>query len=710
MSHNLPERQESLELSQRHSQNGPLHDQSDRPQTPGTASEASLEEITETAPTQSPSINEREHVSQTSHAGLVQHIRDAASPAIPPAVNGTVDSATPVQHNPTTATTVASSPQEPKRSAYRTWQDVANRWWLYEVIGLIISTIALGGLVAILATFNGKPRPQWPSKISVNALVSVMATVLQGCLMLPITESISELKWHWYKAPRPLADLETFDAASRGPWGSFLFMCSLRRFSLATLGATITLCALAIGPFSQQVVDYQPCLRPSPREEARIPRTNAYSTSAFPGITGYGQSGAAVLDNVMTLSIYEGLLSPPANGSSLISPTCPTGNCTFPSDNGASYTSVAMCYKAWDISRDIQNDTVSRFPNYSLPSGLRLNSYIDPTLMLVTTVPTFAKTGDYEEIVGGMLFTFEALMYRIEPGSDNQPGLFAVRSSIYPCIKTWHGSVALSVLHETEISSIAMTPQGADGFGKYFAHITNEALRNGTWDTCEPTSQNQTYGIDVHSGGQITSVANGTSSDCLWLLSYGANVAIQAFLTNLFNDNSISGSVPGVSWTVIDADLWLRNFYLDGKITMSTVDAYMQGLVFTMTATIRSRGDSPIAPYTNYASGTVLQSVECVYAHWQWLALPASVVLGAIVFLLTTIISTYIPKRRRLAGGPYEPRKSSALALLFHGLHPDTLRSVEQPKNVGKMEDIAENLDVKFGKWADNTWHLLGEH
>lgn len=35
------------------------------------------------------------------------------------------------------------------------------------------------------------------------------------------------IKWRWYRKPQPLSDAERFDAASRGPWGSFLLLCSM---------------------------------------------------------------------------------------------------------------------------------------------------------------------------------------------------------------------------------------------------------------------------------------------------------------------------------------------------------------------------------------------------------------------------------------------------------------------------------------------------
>jgi hypothetical protein len=66
--------------------------------------------------------------------------------------------------------------------------------------------------------------PQWPSGISLNTVVAVFSAIMKAALIMPVAEGISQLKFLWFRRNRPLADLEDFDNASRGPWGSFCFM------------------------------------------------------------------------------------------------------------------------------------------------------------------------------------------------------------------------------------------------------------------------------------------------------------------------------------------------------------------------------------------------------------------------------------------------------------------------------------------------------
>jgi hypothetical protein len=49
---------------------------------------------------------------------------------------------------------------------------------------------------------------------------------------MPVGEGISQLKFLWFRKNRTLADLENFDNASRGPWGSFLFIFQLKSQSV----------------------------------------------------------------------------------------------------------------------------------------------------------------------------------------------------------------------------------------------------------------------------------------------------------------------------------------------------------------------------------------------------------------------------------------------------------------------------------------------
>jgi cobalamin biosynthesis Mg chelatase CobN len=60
--------------------------------------------------------------------------------------------------------------------------------WLAELSAWITGLIALAAIIITIGLHNGRPLPDWPYSISVNALVSIFATILKAMMMVPIAE------------------------------------------------------------------------------------------------------------------------------------------------------------------------------------------------------------------------------------------------------------------------------------------------------------------------------------------------------------------------------------------------------------------------------------------------------------------------------------------------------------------------------------------
>ena len=52
--------------------------------------------------------------------------------------------------------------------------------------------------------------------------MSLLVIAAKSMLQLAVAESISQYKWLYFRenGPKPLTDLQMFDAASRGTWGA----------------------------------------------------------------------------------------------------------------------------------------------------------------------------------------------------------------------------------------------------------------------------------------------------------------------------------------------------------------------------------------------------------------------------------------------------------------------------------------------------------
>lgn len=85
-------------------------------------------------------------------------------------------------------------------------------------------------------------------------------------MLLPVTECISQSRWLWFsQRPQKLINFQTFDEASRGPWGALQLLIRMRgRTILASAGGFTVLAAMAVDPFTQQVLSYPPIPTKSP--------------------------------------------------------------------------------------------------------------------------------------------------------------------------------------------------------------------------------------------------------------------------------------------------------------------------------------------------------------------------------------------------------------------------------------------------------------
>lgn len=178
-----------------------------------------------------------------------------------------------------------------------------------------------------------------------------------------------------------------------------MLLLRLKGRSLAALGAAITLFALAMDPFFQQVVGFPEQWRTQPTD-GLISRAVSYTT--YTGGT-YLQQGEAGLELDQTLSgaaytyFYDNGTKPvlSSDGSGLepaIPLTCPGKKCSW-----ASYETLGVCNRCLDI-RDrlkfgcrkseidwIQSpDPLPDFSNWNYPNGTTCGWYLDaddPILM-----------------------------------------------------------------------------------------------------------------------------------------------------------------------------------------------------------------------------------------------------------------------------------------------------------------------------------------
>lgn len=454
----------------------------------------------------------------------------------------------------------------------------------------------------------------------------------------------------------------------------------------------ITIAALAVDPFSQQIIQTEPCLQNVTGAVAEIPTLQIFGA----GITA--QTVTPPLSGYLQAAIYMGLLSPTPNSSAAMTTNCRTGNCTFPSDDGATFSTLAMCHSCIDISHAITRYYPHSVEVAEIPSGAIIDGY-------GTMFASHANSSLFDH----PLFSFEALM---TPAFADHTEDFAVACGITVCLKTFGASVTNGVYQERELSSVDLVQSGAAGY----TLATNMTLRNGTWQSCMPTTQKTmdnslrinttTMGLQIDSDTYLPSTNPGVGlwypDDCVWWFGSFPAQQMNTFLHGLFDNKTLQ--IP--TWTTNPSyargDFWLVNLYRNGTASMDTVSAFMDGLSWSVTAAMRQTSTSEdTALGLGTVSGQMQMIQTCLTVRWVWLSLPASLLGLQLAFLIAIVVISRSAEHWR---GDW---KDSSLALLYHGMarsarFPGEKVEREELRDKDGMFKVARATKVQLRQSKDN--------
>ncbi|KAI1158857.1 hypothetical protein F5B18DRAFT_639260 [Nemania serpens] len=217
------------------------------------------------------------------------------------------------------------------------WSDT----WLWEILAILLSGVSFVSSLIILKIYNNKPVPEFSYGITLNAIISVLTTLSKSSLLVVVSGAISQLKWRWFHncqatEGRNLLDLQLFDDASRGPWGSIVLLATPRSWSLVSIGAVVSILALAFDPFTQQIITYPSRTIVSLDQPSNISRAELFIAGS-PSVSVLNVSGlirAALWDLQSDIGL----------------PTfhCPTGNCVW--DEFESLASCSSCQNQTEVT------------------------------------------------------------------------------------------------------------------------------------------------------------------------------------------------------------------------------------------------------------------------------------------------------------------------------------------------------------------------
>lgn len=157
--------------------------------------------------------------------------------------------------------------------------------WKWEVIVIVFSVGCLLCILVLATKINRTLLSNWSFILQPGTLISILATACQSSMMLVISEIISQSRWvYFWTHKRRLSELAIFDSASKGPLGAMAFFWPGKsgiRPIIAYGGVFVTITALALGPFTQQIYGTQLEKLPQPEVNSTIPVANVYESGDY---------------------------------------------------------------------------------------------------------------------------------------------------------------------------------------------------------------------------------------------------------------------------------------------------------------------------------------------------------------------------------------------------------------------------------------------
>ncbi|XXG94969.1 hypothetical protein Hte_001228 [Hypoxylon texense] len=530
-------------------------------------------------------------------------------------------------------------------------------------------------LVTLLTKMDNLPLQSWWLPIEPNSLVAALTTIAKASMMVPTASCIGQLKWrHFMTQPRRLIDLQLFDDASRGPWGSAVLLWSLcfRARVLVTFGfALITIVALGIDTSAQQVLTFPLRETHLNNISVELGRADMYHSKGFLDNTIYG--GPIWVPNSDLLALQASIING-ATGS-VFKPylECPEPATRCQWDT---FTTLGVC-------ADFSNVTNVAIPNcinstwginctYSFP-GI---TNFDPGDMVL------AWTAEGSGGVGPETMLFQS-QFQESQGGSALGAFMAVKASKngYP-----NGTKSPPVqVYFSTFSWCSQTFYNITGSqtGVKAGSVSTEDFQTVTAYSIE--EPNNAMGTDYYS---YVANSTGHAFNVSQMAVFSLPQYLHTFLSATVRHNIYrpDNTVNKPENQLLETGFALQNSDLKSVIT---------DIADTLTNQIRTKdhGDNYNA---SIITGAAFFNETYIHVRWGWMALPlAEVLLTALLLVLSIMITRGQPLLRQ-----------SVIALLtnrLEGWSEDELH-VPEPQTQEKLDDLAEKMLAKLE--ADDVGHF----
>ncbi|KAE8351489.1 hypothetical protein BDV28DRAFT_162363 [Aspergillus coremiiformis] len=537
-----------------------------------------------------------------------------------------------ISHSPVPQT---SSKKEANAASSKSLSSKVNDYWVLEIASCFGSTATLVGIIIFLNAYNGKPSPDWPYGITVNSILSWLVQIFTALLLEPIVACLSQARWNYLSGVGcQLSDIGLYDFASRGVWGCLSLIWHSKFRTSACLGALITILAIGTGPFVQQMVAIENRLALS-AESATVPRSQ-----------GFVQFGDDIMPQDIAAAVYSSVLGSTTKMNSnltqlSIAPDCPTGECEIPP-----FRSLAACSTCKDITNTISTmcmdnwcGTNSTFCRHSLPGGLKLNVTDLDGLPGRLVSDMTSRVGYFN---ASIIANFTALYV---PTEATIRKAISQHCLVYWCVKTYTAGMHNNKPWEKLLD---------------------------TWDDLAipmAFGQNLTFHVPPKDNLTSSRVWVGFPYVKVWTRSR-VNLQKDTSVCDVYKDIQMPG-------TVSSTDEFRQPMIRYGlpKFSAKLAEGFTTG--------VRLFNNTP-------ANGTSWKMETQIHVRWEWIGLPALLVVLTALFLCTTMFQT--------RKGGFDVWKSSPTPLVCARLDQRAQEFVCSVENPTEMEQLASQIRVRFRK------------
>ncbi|KAH8886103.1 hypothetical protein GQ53DRAFT_845189 [Thozetella sp. PMI_491] len=581
--------------------------------------------------------------------------------------------------------------------------------WTGDLVTWLASVFIVGGIVASLRFYDGKPPPGLPLSLTLNGIFQLLITMAQSLFVISVAQKLGQLKWLWFSEPRPLSHFQVYDEAARGGLWSLglLLRLSGTRLSirfLPQLSAIILITSLMTGPVTQQALTSEISLSASTNNGTASSIRATAMSRMFDGNFRPDPSDILSYRRALIDAAYLG----PNEEVPQPQPICSSADCTW-----RSYSSLGICGDLVNIT-DISDTALLASVRANATGGLLayynaynntdqdLRTKLGQPLRNIIIQPMVIPSQQFDEAttaatVGEYTIAFSDQLINSTDDLMTIQYQF-LNFALYFCTKTFNTSVVGGRHNTTELeSAVKIAPSNIQSLNLLWNPDYSDFYQPNSFCPEEVSKLSMVLNGPVGLGEDTKFIIDGCTglgfSSVIFSIAIGVIVQFED-LSGVVNTGELSYPVSRALY----GD-FLQRHISDPTTRFQNLQKMVDDMARSLTNTIRANGNSYVGS-DGAVRGTVYSPIVVVRVRWEWLSLLLSQVLLTGVVLFSTF-------RMSRTSGVSHPRDTSVATMC--ALEKNTRDILCQASDVEDRERRATMINVKLEAYGNTGLLFLSE-